>query len=55
MYYLKNAIKTILDFIVIMDRLLRGPQLEQVKKSIQKLFKEHGLEIIIQCNIKNVN
>ena len=32
-----------------------GPQLEKVKKSILKLFKEHELDIIIQCNIKNVN
>ena len=32
-----------------------GPQSEQVKKSIQKIFKEHGLDIIIQCNMKIVN
>ena len=32
-----------------------GPQHEQVKESIQKIFKEHGLDIIIQCNMKIVN
>ena len=32
-----------------------GPQSEQVKKNIQKIFKEHGLDIIIQCNMKVVN
>ena len=32
-----------------------GPQPEQVKKSIRKIFKEHRLDIIIQCNMKIVN
>ena len=32
-----------------------GPQSEQVKKNIQKIFKKHGLDIIIQCNMKVVN
>ena len=32
-----------------------GPQSEQVKKNIQKIFKDHGLDIIIQCNMKVVN
>ena len=32
-----------------------GPQSEQVKKNIQKIFKEHGLDIIIPCNMKIVN
>ena len=31
-----------------------GLQSEQVKKNIQKVFKEHGLDIIIQCNMKIV-
>ena len=31
-----------------------GPQSEQVKKNIQKIFKEHELDIIIQCNMKIV-
>ena len=32
-----------------------GPQSEKVKKNIQKIFKEHGLGIIIQCNMEIVN
>ena len=32
-----------------------GPQSEQGKKNIQKIFKDHGLDIIIQCNMKVVN
>ena len=32
-----------------------GPQSEQVKKSIQKIFKEHGLDLVIQCTMKIVN
>ena len=32
-----------------------GPKSEQVKKNIQKIYKEHGLDIIIQCNMKVVN
>ena len=31
------------------------PQSEQVKKNIQKIFMEYGLDIIIQCNMKIVN
>ena len=31
-----------------------GPLLEQVKKNIQKIFKEHGLDISIQFNMKIV-
>ena len=31
------------------------PQSGQVKKNIQRIFKEHGLDIIIQCNMKIVN
>ena len=32
-----------------------GPQIEQVKKKMQKIFKDHGLDIILQCNMKIVN
>ena len=32
-----------------------GPQLEQVKKHIHKRFKEHRLDIIIQCKMKVAN
>ena len=32
-----------------------GSQSEQVKKNIQKIFKEHRLDFIIQCSMKTVN
>ena len=32
-----------------------GPQSRRVKKNIQKIFKKHGLDIIIHCNTKIVN
>ena len=32
-----------------------GTQSEQAKKNIQKIFKEHGLDIIMQCSMKIVN
>ena len=32
-----------------------GPQNEPTKKFIQKVFRDHGLDIVIQCNIKIVN
>ena len=32
-----------------------GPQSEQVKKNVQKIIKEHGLDITMQYNKKTVN
>ena len=32
-----------------------GPQSEKIKKSFQKMFKNKGLDIIINCNMKTVN
>ena len=40
-------------FVVLKNK--SGPQSEQVKKNIQKMFKEHGLDILIQCNMKICN
>ena len=34
---------------------MSGPESERVKKDIQKLFREKGLDIIIQCNLKIVD
>ena len=59
MYYLKKYNKN--DFGLHHDDRLAvlknksGPQSEQVKKNIQKIFTEHRLDIIIQCNMKVVN
>ena len=32
-----------------------GPQLEKIKKQLQKVFKNNGLDVIIECNMKVVN
>ena len=59
MYYLKKYSKN--DFGLYWDDALAvlkkksRPQSEQVRKSIQKIFKVHRLDIIIQCNMKGVN
>ena len=34
---------------------ISGPNSENVKKHIQKFFKENQSDIIIQCNMKTVN
>ena len=34
---------------------ISGPQAEKIKKDFQNIFRENGLEIIIQCNMKIVN
>ena len=32
-----------------------GPQMEKIKKRLQKVFKDNGLNVIIECNMKIVN
>ena len=32
-----------------------GPQLERIKKDFQRIFKEKGLDIVIECNRKRVD
>ena len=34
---------------------ISGPQSEKIKKTFQKMFKNKGLDIIINCNMKIVN
>ena len=34
---------------------ISGPQSEKIKKTSQKMFKNKGLDIIINCNMKIVN
>ena len=36
-------------------RNVSGPDLEKIKKHIQKIFKEKKLDVIIECNTKIVN
>ena len=33
---------------------ISGPQSEKIKKYFQQIFRENGLDIIIQCNMKTV-
>ena len=59
MYYLRNTKKNDLGFCqddgLTVLKNKSGPQSEKVKKKIQKIFKGHGLDIIIKCNMKVVN
>ena len=32
-----------------------GPHCEKIKKEFQKLFRQHGLKLIIKCNLKIVD
>ena len=52
---LKNTTKRYRDGGLTVLKKESVPQSEQVNKNIQKIFKDHGLDIIIQCNMKVVN
>ena len=53
--YNKNDFGLYRDDGLVVLKNKSGPQSERVKKNIQKIFKEHGLDITIQCNMKVVN
>ena len=57
MYYLKNTKKNDLglyqDDGLALLKNRSGPQSEKVKKNIQKIFKGHGLDIIINMKVVN--
>ena len=36
-------------------RNVSGPHCEKIKKEFQKLFRQHGLKLIIKCNLKIVD
>ena len=36
-------------------RNVSGPHCEKIKKEIQKLFRQHGLRLIIKCDLKIVD
>ena len=38
-----------------MTKNMSGPQNEKIKKKLQKIFKDKGLEIVIRCNMKVVD
>ena len=47
-------------FLYTEDRLsifknCSGPQMEKIKKRLQKVFKNNGLDVIIECNMKILN
>ena len=53
--YNKNDVGLYRDDGLAVFRNASGPQLERIKKNIQKVFREKGLEIVIECNKKVVN
>ena len=53
--YNKNDFGLYRDDRLAVSKNKSGPESEQVKKSIQIIFKEHALDIIILCNMKIVN
>ena len=53
--YNKNDFALYCDVGLAVFEIKRGPQSEQVKKNILKIFKEHELDIIIQSNMKIVD
>ena len=53
--YSKNNFGLYRDNGLAISKNKSGPQLEELKKNIQKTFKEHGLDIIIPCTMKIVN
>ena len=52
--YNKNDFGLYRDDVLAVLKNKSGPQSEHVKKNIQKIFKKHWLDIIIQCNMKIV-
>ena len=53
--YNKNDIGLYRDDGLAVLKNVSGPQSEKIKKEFQKHFKNHNLEIVIQCNMKVVN
>jgi len=53
--YDKNNVGLYRDDGLAVFKNANGQQCERIKKNLQKLFKNNGLEIIAQCNMKIVN
>ena len=53
--YIKNDFGLYRDDELAVSKNKSGLQSEQVKKNIRKIFKEHGLDLIIHCNMEVVN
>ena len=53
--YNRNNIRLYRDDGLAVFKNTSGPQSEKIKKTFQKMFKNKGLDIIINCNMKIVN
>lgn len=51
----KNNIGLYRDDGLAVFKNISGPQSEKIKKQFQKFFKDNGLDIVIQCNMKIVD
>ena len=54
-HYEQNNIGLYRDDGLAVFKNVSGPESEKIKKQFTKIFKENGLEITIQCNMKIVN
>ena len=53
--YNKTTIAVYRDEGLAVFRNVSGPHCEKIKKEFQKLFRQHGLKLIIKCNVKIVD
>ena len=53
--YNKNDFGLYPDDVLAVLKNISGLESEPIKKIIQKIFKEHGIDIIIHCKIKFFN
>lgn len=53
--YNKNEIGLYRDDGLAVFKNVSGTQIERIKKDFQKIFKNHGLDITIECNMTQVN
>ena len=54
-YDIKKHIGLYRDYGLSIFKNCSGPQMEKIKKRIQNVFKNSGLDVIIKCNMKIVN
>ena len=52
---IKNRISLYCDDGLSVFKNKSGTQLERIKKNLQKIFKEFGLEIVVESNLRIVN
>ena len=54
-YFDKNNVELYRDDGLAVFKNVSGPESERIKKKLQSLFKEEGLELVIECNKKVVD